>query len=147
MVAFILDNNNFSNPKVNYFSSLTQDYIGNIFTCMNVSCRIKQRMADLGMTQDELAKLAGVSQPAVFKLLSGKTRRTTRLPEIAAALKVSLAWLADGAEPMIPGADLASPSDKDVFQAYLALPEDEKNALRILILSRKKIAENSAIRL
>jgi len=52
--------------------------------------RIKARMAVLNLNQSELARRAGMSQPAVYKMLSGKSVRTMHLPEIARALDVGL---------------------------------------------------------
>ena len=62
--------------------------------------RVKQRMQELDIKQDELAKAAELTQPAIFKLLAGKTKRTTRLAEIAKALGVRPQWLATGEGPM-----------------------------------------------
>ncbi len=48
------------------------------------------------MTQSELAKLAGISQAAIQKITSGKSQSTTKLLEIASALKVRPEWLGQG---------------------------------------------------
>lgn len=58
--------------------------------------RIKQRMADLDVTQDELAALSGLSQSAIHKLVSGKSSSTRRMPQLASALKCNVYWLTDG---------------------------------------------------
>lgn len=68
--------------------------------------RINQRMSELdNMTQEELAKLAKVSQSAVHKLCTGKAKQTRKLIEIAAALKVQPQWLATGLLPKALGMD------------------------------------------
>ncbi len=91
---------NFSNQYVNNFKFLTCDNQGYKLVFMNMADRIKQRMLELDIKQEELGKAAGLTQPAIFKLLSGKTQRTTRLAEIAKALKVRPEWLATGEGPM-----------------------------------------------
>lgn len=67
--------------------------------------RINERMSELGMTQDELARKAGISQSAVHKLCSGKALQTRKLLQIAAALKVQPQWLAYGLQPKELGMD------------------------------------------
>ena len=57
------------------------------------------------MTQEELAKLAKVSQSAIHKLCTGKAKQTRKLIEIAAALKVQPQWLATGLLPKALGMD------------------------------------------
>ncbi len=82
---------------------------------MGIADRIKQRMDEIeGMSQEVLAKKVGLTQPAIFKLLSGKTKRTTRFAEIAAALGVRPEWLATGQGPMT--ADGPSPATREVIQ-------------------------------
>lgn len=58
--------------------------------------RIQSRMDELGLGQEALAKKAGISQTAVFKLVSGKTLQTRKIAELAKALNVSIEWLATG---------------------------------------------------
>lgn len=75
-----------------------------------LSERIKHAMQHAGVkTQSDLAELAGVSQPTIWKLLKGKTRKSRELPSIARALGVSLDWLSTGDGEMTPGSTLAAP--------------------------------------
>lgn len=50
---------------------------------------IKIRLAELGMTQLELAEKLGFSQVMVHKLVSGKSKGTTKMVELAKALQCS----------------------------------------------------------
>lgn len=50
-------------------------------------------MAELGLSQADLARAAGISQPAIQQILNGRTTRSKRLPEIADALSVSVSYL------------------------------------------------------
>lgn len=99
---------NFSNSPVNDFSILTCNNQGYKFLGMTMADRIKRRMEQIGITQDQLARGAGVTQPAIWKLLTGKTKRSTRLAEIAATLQLTVDQLI-GKEPM-PG-DTPEPSN------------------------------------
>ena len=58
--------------------------------------RLKQAREHRGLTQQEVAESAGMSQPTYFKIESGKTKRTTYLNDLARALAVSADWLATG---------------------------------------------------
>lgn len=102
---------------------------------MNMADRIKQRMQEIGMTQDQLATAASLTQPAIFKLLAGKTKRTTRLAEISRALGVRPEWLATGIGRKEPA---ANENDQIFLAAYHALPEDEKEAINVLVFRRLK---------
>lgn len=58
--------------------------------------RIKIRREEIGLDQIELARIAGVSQPTLANLESGKNKRTKFLPELARALRTSVEWLDTG---------------------------------------------------
>ena len=51
-----------------------------------------------GLSQEALAKLISVKQATVSYIESGRTKRTSCLPDIARACKVDIAWLAFGSE-------------------------------------------------
>jgi len=63
---------------------------------MNLATRIRQRMSDLKLTQEALANRADLSQGMVYKLVSGKSKSTTKIVELAHALECSIEWLATG---------------------------------------------------
>lgn len=46
-------------------------------------------MRDLGLSQSALARAAGMKQPSIGRLISGETRRTNHLVEIAQALRTT----------------------------------------------------------
>ena len=58
--------------------------------------RLKYAREQRNLTQQEIAKLANMSQPAYYKVESGKTTRTTYLNELANVLKVNPNWLSTG---------------------------------------------------
>ncbi|WP_343552144.1 helix-turn-helix transcriptional regulator [Pantoea sp.] len=67
---------------------------------MTLAERLKLAMREVGLTQTGLADRVGVSQAAIQKLTSGKASSSTKLIQIAEALGVSAAWLADETGPM-----------------------------------------------
>lgn len=58
--------------------------------------RLKYAREQLELTQQEVARRAGMSQPTYYKIESGKSKRTTYLNELATILKVNPHWLATG---------------------------------------------------
>lgn len=60
---------------------------------MNLGSRIKERLADLGMTQTALAKAVGVSQPTIADLISGESSGSKHLHKIAHSLQTTVAYL------------------------------------------------------
>lgn len=58
--------------------------------------RLKYAREKLRLTQQEVANLAGMSQPTYYKIESGKTQRTTYLNELANILGVNPNWLTAG---------------------------------------------------
>ncbi|MBN7122863.1 hypothetical protein BSU01_14255 [Erwinia billingiae] len=65
---------------------------------MTIAARVLAKRNELGLTQVELAEMAGTSQQAIVQLESGKTKRPRYLPELAKALKCDLNWLLMGGD-------------------------------------------------
>lgn len=63
---------------------------------MSLADRINARIHALGLTQDEVAVRTGISQGMVYKLTSGRAKRTSHIVELARALECELGWLATG---------------------------------------------------
>ena len=55
------------------------------------------------MDQSKLARAVGTAQQTIHSILSGKSKRTTRIAELARALNVNPLWLETGTGPMRPG--------------------------------------------
>lgn len=68
---------------------------------MSLQLRLKQRREELGYSQAQVAKLAGLSQPSYGDLENGKTQNSRKLVQIANALKVSPKWLLTGEGEML----------------------------------------------
>ncbi len=78
---------------------MTCDYLGNIFQVMKTLCeRLQVAMQKAGITsQNELARLSGVSQSIISKILNGKNETSKYSGKLAAALGISADWLINGA--------------------------------------------------
>lgn len=57
---------------------------------MDIGGQIKAEREKRGMSQEDLAKAVGVSQPAIKKIESGETKKSRFLPEIASFLGLNL---------------------------------------------------------
>lgn len=108
---------------------------------MNMVDRIKQRMQDLEINQDDLAQATGLTQPAIHKLLAGITKRTTRLPELISALKTTKDWLVDGIGPKDA---VVNPQNQEFYRAFESMPKEEQEAIRVLVMRRCFQAQDQA---
>ena len=61
-----------------------------------LSERLTALMSEKGLSQAELARMIGVKQPSIFKILSGQTLNPKNILEIATALNVDPHWLKTG---------------------------------------------------
>lgn len=79
------------------FFNKQQNKIRELFMNLkNLADRINFIMLQKGITQEELAMKIGVSQPAVQKIVSGKTLQPRNILDIALALDVDVHWLKKG---------------------------------------------------
>jgi transcriptional regulator with XRE-family HTH domain len=66
---------------------------------MTIGNRIRATRQEIGMTQTDLRKKAGMSQSALSEVERGDSASTSKLPSIAAALGVNALWLETGKGP------------------------------------------------
>lgn len=98
-----------------------------------LSERLTSLMNEKGISQAELARLIGIKQPSVFKILSGETRNPKKILEIATALNVDPHWLKTGE------------GDPDPSYRIVEVSEPQKpNTVRIDILDVEASAGNGA---
>lgn len=85
--------------------NLTRNYIGNIFHLMKTLCdRLKRAMNETGITtQSDLARLSGVNQSIISKILAGKNETSKYSGKLASALGISADWLINGNGNMTGG--------------------------------------------
>ena len=98
-----------------------------------LSERLTSLMNEKGISQAELARLIGIKQPSVFKILSGETRNPKKILEIATALNVDPHWLKTGE------------GDPDPSYRIVEVSEPQNpNTVRIDILDVEASAGNGA---
>ena len=98
-----------------------------------LSERLTALMAGKGLSQAELARMIGVKQPSIFKILSGQTLNPKNILEIATALNVDPHWLKTGE------------GDPDPSYRIVEVREPQKpNTVRIDILDVEASAGNGA---
>ena len=84
---------------------------------MEFKDRFKQSRIKLGVTQDELAKMVGVSQTAINKIEIGSTLKPRDILKLATKLKVSPHWLLTG-ENLDPVNNYVQDLSLSVDEAY-----------------------------
>jgi transcriptional regulator with XRE-family HTH domain len=68
----------------------------------NLAQRLIKSRIDKGLSQQELAKLSGVSQQTISSIESGKIKSSRFVADLAGALEVNLEWLMTGNELDVP---------------------------------------------
>lgn len=63
--------------------------------------RLRERMKEVGETQDGLAESIGATQGAISQILTGNSRNSRLLPRIAQSLAVNLNWLTGATDEKI----------------------------------------------
>ncbi|AGJ86739.1 TPA: helix-turn-helix transcriptional regulator [Raoultella ornithinolytica] len=61
-----------------------------------ISQRLKKKREEMNLSQDQLAKLAGMRQQSIQAIESGSTKRPRFLVELARVLKCKPEWLLFG---------------------------------------------------
>ena len=98
-----------------------------------LSERLTALMTEKGLSQAELARMIGVKQPSIFKILSGQTLNPKNILEIATALNVDPHWLKTGE------------GDPDPSYRIVEVSEPQNpNTVRIDILDVEASAGNGA---
>lgn len=98
--------------------------------------RLNKALLEEGLSQEQLAKAVGLTQPAIQKLTSGKAKSSRKILEISEALRVKPEWLGrgegpmreDGVKPHHPGSTIPPESEwagVEVWDSSTPLGEDE----------------------
>lgn len=83
-----------------YLTGNIPSYMFDHMKTTNLAERLKLAMTARNMSQASLAEAAGISQPSVWKITSGRTQSSKKLVEIANALRVRPEWLLNGSGKM-----------------------------------------------
>lgn len=91
--------------------------------------RLEQALDEIDMSQQDLALRIGVLQPSISRIISGKTKRSRHLTDIAKVLNKSVSWLAGQEEDEKSSADLNGSEliidGHKFFLIYAYEPEDD----------------------
>lgn len=82
-----------------------------------------------GFSQASLAEAAGVSQPTVWKIVSGRTQSSAKIVDLAKALNVRPEWLANGQGSMRP--DDSGEDAGFMYEGTTVLPLHDENDQQI----------------
>ena len=99
----------------------------------DLATRLQTLLYEKRLSMNAFAKMVGVSQPAIAKIISGDTRDPKNILEIASALGVNAHWLKTGE---------GSP-EADVF-AFTS-EKDDDHTLRVDLLDAELAAHSSGI--
>lgn len=108
---------------------------------MVVGSRIRERLTVVGLSQSELARRVGLSQPAVNALIRGATRSTPQLHLIARELATSPAYL----NGEVDDPTLDAPEERELSQAETILIEafrelDDKARAALIYVAQTMIS-------
>ncbi|WP_118856223.1 XRE family transcriptional regulator [Haemophilus haemolyticus] len=99
--------------------------------------RLTSIMSEKGLSQAELARMTGIKQPSVFKIVSGQTLNPKNIVEIATALGVDVNWLKTGeGEPIAQGS---------IISSLVSTDSDEHHRFRVDYLDVQAAAGHSGI--
>jgi transcriptional regulator with XRE-family HTH domain len=99
--------------------------------------RVEALMLEQGLTQAELARRAGVSQPSIFKLIRENKTGSRILPRVARILRTTPAYLTcetDDKQSDSPDEAPLSSDEQELLDNYRAIEPKERAA--ILTLAR-----------
>lgn len=105
-------------------------------TLRTLADRLNYAMQEMGMSQGQLAKIANMAQPTIWRIASGNARGTTKIVELANALGIRPEWLSSGEGPMradniqIRNRESSIPPESewgnvDAWDKNTPLPDDE----------------------
>ncbi|NJC33887.1 transcriptional regulator with XRE-family HTH domain [Sphingomonas jejuensis] len=100
--------------------------------------RVQERLAAAGLSQAELARRVGVSQPTIFNLIHRSKKGSTKLHAVARELGTTPAYLSgetdDPLEDAPPEPEL-SREERELLDCYRALGGAQKAALFTIAMS------------
>lgn len=96
--------------------------------------RLKYARERKGLSQEDLAKLAGTTQQNIQNIEAGVVQRPRKIGAISKALGESPAWLQFGTEAI----DKLDAEAIALAQSWMTLEEPQKSAMRDAILGMSK---------
>lgn len=110
-----------------------------------LSQRLEMAMTAGGFSQASLAEAAGVSQPTVWKIVSGRTQSSAKIVDLAKALGVRPEWLAHGVGTMNAEQAGAGDSNSVAYEGTIQLPlyDESEQQIGIAIVPEAIRADTS----
>jgi transcriptional regulator with XRE-family HTH domain len=112
--------------------------------------RIVKRIAELGITQNELALRVGMKQPGIHAIISGGVKRPRMLKEIASALETTQEFLlGESDNPCLPDAvtEKIPSAVIEAFERIPGAPLTEQELLLVIgqldLIARSRTPRNS----
>lgn len=99
----------------------------------DLATRLQTLLFEKNLSMNAFAKLVGVSQPAIAKIINGDTRDPKNIVEIAAALEVDANWLKTGE------------GNKSITNPPYVSEPDESHLFRINLLEAEAAANTTGI--
>lgn len=102
--------------------------------------RLKYIRVQKGLSQIELAAIAGTTQQAIQQAEAGKARNPRYLHKLALELDIPYEWLTMNIQPGKKSTQAAGFTDrgKDVLDSFFAMPKKDQTLLLELMKSRRK---------
>lgn len=123
----------YSYPQGNSFPDLIRDSAGAYDLLVEtLQERLIAARRDAGLSQKEVAKRTGISQPTYSDLERVKGKGTKHLVKIAAVLGVNPDWLASGRGPRNRGGD---PAEQELVALFQGLTADQQRMLLAMLRS------------
>jgi transcriptional regulator with XRE-family HTH domain len=103
--------------------------------------RLKARRLELQLTQNQLARMSGVSQQTIHNIEAGRNSSSRHLVKLADALSVSPHWLEQGDEGDAPGHITSSgglsfsEQERRMVEIFRALDKDRREVAELVLRS------------
>lgn len=104
---------------------------------MVIGARITERMEAMGLSQAELARRVGVSQPTIYNLIHKAKKGSTKLHIIARVLRTTPAYLTGETDDPASDQpeDSLSAEDREDLSLLQKLPSRDRDSIRQLMRS------------
>lgn len=91
----------------------------------NFNERVKELRTKLGLTQTQLAKLAGIPQSTIGQIENGRNKSSTKIVELANALQTTPEYLTHGVVSSLRESNVSDVGRPHLWSSNDPLPEDD----------------------
>lgn len=113
----------------------------------NLADRLDALLKEKNLSQAAFARLLGIAQPSVYKIVSGSTKNPGKILEMAAVLGVDAHWLktGEGSREIIGNSGRMVQEAQAVYSADYAAEADNAHCIRVDLLDFEAAAHTSGI--